>query len=94
MIVPLNELEGRRFCVVFVKILDPAKGRVQLQCLHGRANIDGGHLDVVHESGSVFTVPGSALPNILPSDGTKILRDAEYYVFVKVDEGIEFFSPN
>ncbi len=94
MAVPLSELEGKRFCVVFVKVLDPVRERVKLQCLHGRASIERGRLNVVHESGAVFTVPGSALPNVLPNDGTQMLRDAEYFVFVKTDEDIEFMSPN
>ena len=50
--------------------------------------------EVVSDSGMLFTVPGSALPNVMPADGTKMLRDAEYFVFVKTDEGIEFMSPN
>jgi len=94
MSVPLSEIEGKKFCVVFVKVLDPDRGRVQLQCFHGRASVERGKLNVVHESGNVFTVPSSALPNILPSDGTKMLKDAEYFVLVKMDQGIEFISAN
>jgi len=89
MTVPLNELEGKRFCVVFVKVLDEEKNRVQLQCLRGRASIERGRVNVVHPNGSVFTVPGSAMPNILPSDGTPLLKDAEYFVLVKTDPNIE-----
>ena len=40
MTIPLNRLEGRKFCVVFVKLVDPATERVQLQCLRGRASVD------------------------------------------------------
>lgn len=90
----LDYLEGKKFCIVFVKVLDPTRGRVQLQCFRGRANVERGRLHVVRDDGSMFTVPGSAIPNVLPSDGTKLLEDAEYFVFVKTDESIDFFSQN
>ena len=35
-----------------------------------------------------FCVPTSANGSILPSDGTPILQDAEYYCFVRVDSRI------
>ncbi len=89
MAVPVHELEGKRFCVVFVKVLDPTTNRVQLQCFRGRASIERGRVNVVAENGSVFTVPGSAMPNIYPSDGTPILKDAEYFVLVKTDPSID-----
>lgn len=86
----LDYLNGRRFCVVFVKVLDEEAGRVQLQALHGRANVDRGRLQLRMAGGAAFTVPQTALPNVLPSDGTDILKDAEYYVLVKTDENIQF----
>jgi len=88
----LKYLEGRKFCVVFIKVLDAATEKVQLQCLRGRASVEPGRLTVVHERGGMFTVPSSALPNILPSDGTALLQDAEYFVLVKTDENIMFAS--
>ncbi|MBT3291711.1 MAG: hypothetical protein HN380_30490 [Victivallales bacterium] len=88
----LKYLEGRKFCVVFIKVLDAATEKVQLQCLRGRASVEPGRLTVVHEQGGMFTVPSSALPNILPSDGTALLQDAEYFVLVKTDENIVFAS--
>ena len=90
----LDYLEGKKFCVVFVKVLDPQTERVQLQCFRGRANIERGKLNVVDANGAVFTVPGSAMSNILPNDGTKLLRDAEYYCLVKLDDSIELMSLN
>ncbi len=87
-------LEGRRFCVVFVKVLDPVHERVALQCFRGRASIERGRVNVVADSGGVFAVPGSALHNILPSDGSRILKDAEYFCLVKTDESIELVSEN
>ncbi|OGV71241.1 MAG: hypothetical protein A3K19_32380 [Lentisphaerae bacterium RIFOXYB12_FULL_65_16] len=90
----LAYLEGKRLCVVFVQVVDQATERVRLQCFRGRANIERGRLVVVDQNGTVFPVPSSATRNVLPSDGTKILRDAEYFVLVKADEGIDLVSSN
>jgi hypothetical protein len=87
-------LEGRRFCVVFVKVQDPVRERVTLQCFRGRASIERGRVNVVADSGGVFTLPGTAVNNILPSDGSRILKDAEYFCLVKTDENIELVSMN
>jgi len=89
----LGYLEGRRFCVVFVRVIDPETERVQLQCLRGRASIERGRLNVVNEVGGVFTVPSSALASVLPSDGSSLLKNAEYFCLVKTDENIAFVSP-
>lgn len=94
MAVNLNQLEGRKFCVVFVKVLDPTANKVQLQCLRGRASVDRGKVSVIDKNGAVFTIPSISVANILPSDGTKILQDAEYFVLIKVDENIELFNRN
>jgi len=85
-------LEGRRFCVVFVKVLDPERERVQLQCFRGRASVERGRVSVVDVNGGMFALPGTAVDNILPSDGSHILRDAEYFCLVKTDESIELVS--
>lgn len=86
----LDYLEGRRFCVVFVKVLDIETEHVQLQCMRGRASVERGRLSVVTAEGGMFTVPSSALPSVLPSDGTELLKDAEYFCLVKTDENIAF----
>ncbi len=86
----LDYLEGRRFCVVFVKVIDLATERVQLQCLRGRASIERGRLNVVNEVGGVFTVPSTAVASVMPSDGSALLKDAEYFCLVKADENIAF----
>ena len=91
--VSLREIEGRKFCVVFVKVIDDATGRVQLQCLRGRASVEGSRVSLVDPRGGKFTVPSVALPNILPSDGTPLLKDAEYFCLVKVDPRISL-TPN
>ena len=85
----LDYLEGRRFCVVFVKVLDVFTGKVQCSCLRGRASWERGHLEVISERGGRFAVPATALPSIAPSDGTPILRDAEYFCLVKVSDNID-----
>lgn len=90
----IEYLEGRKFCVVFVKVIDEAAGKVKLQCLHGRANIENGKLSCVTPDGASFTVPNTALPNILPNDGTEMLKDAEYFVFVKTDPEVDFLHNN
>ena len=90
----LDYLEARKICVVFVQVVDTIKGRVRLQCFRGRANVERGRLNVIDANGTVFPVPSSALGNILPSDGTKLLRDADYFVLVKTDENIDFLSSN
>jgi len=87
-------LEGRRFCVVFVKVTDPVRERVTLQCFRGRASVERGRVNVVDVNGGVFTLPGTAMNNILPSDGSRILKDAEYFCLVKTDENIELVSMN
>ena len=93
MLIPLEKLEGRKFCVVFVKVVDREQEKVQLQCLRGRANVERGRLSVVDAQGASFTVPGTAMQTILPSDGTPLLQDAEYYCLVRVDDSISL-SPN
>ena len=85
----LDYLEGRKLCVVFVKVLEPSAGRVQCRALRGRAAINQGHLDVMTAKGAIFTVPSSAYHTIAQSDGTKILGDSEYFCLVKVDPNID-----
>ena len=94
MNIPLERIEGRKFCVVFVKTIDEARGKVQLQCMRGRASVDRGKVSIIDESGCTFTVPGTAVQNILPSDGTALLKDAEYFCFVKVDPSIQLVTKN
>ncbi|HOG50148.1 MAG TPA: hypothetical protein PKY10_06125 [Lentisphaeria bacterium] len=92
MVTPLERLEGRKFCVVFVKVIDASTERVQLQCLRGRASVERGKVSVVDQHGAMFTLPGTAVANIQPSDGTKLLQDAEYFCFVRVDDSIELVT--
>ncbi len=88
MPIPLEKLEGRKFCVVFVKVIDAEKERVQLQCMRGRASVDRGRVSCIDANGNAFQLPSISLTNILPSDGTPILKDAEFYCLVRVDESI------
>ena len=82
----LTYLEGKKFCVVFVKADDDEgnSDKLELKCLHGRASIDrAGRLHVEHGEGR-FTVPSSSYPSIQESDATEILKDSQYFVMCKV----------
>ncbi len=81
---PLDYLEGKKFCVVFMHDDSATENKVRLKALHGRASIDRrGVLFVEHENGR-FQVPSSCYNLILPNDGTEFLGSAEYYVICKV----------
>lgn len=88
----LSHLEGRRFCVVFVKVIDPETERVRLQCLHGRASVDSGGVALVTDEGSEFRLPGAAVSTIMPADGTAMLKNAEYFAMVRLGPGVKFFN--
>ena len=88
----LDYLEGRRLCVVFVKVVDGDKGKVKCQPVHGRANVEGSKLSVVTPEGASVAVPRTAHSTIMPNDGTEMLKEAEYFVLVKMDPGIGFFD--
>jgi hypothetical protein len=92
MVTPLERLEGCKFCVVFVKVMDAVSERVQLQCLRGRASVEKGRVSVVDSQGAMFTLPAISVKNIQPSDGTKLLQDAEYFCLVRVDKNIELVT--
>ena len=94
MAVSIQYLEGKKMCVVFVQVLDQAEARVKLHCFHGRASVERGRLNVISGTGAVCPVPNSALGNIMPNDGTKMLRDAEYFVMVRTDERMKLVSSN
>ena len=89
MNIPIERIEGRKLCVVFVKVLDEASGKVRLQCLRGRASVDRGKVSVIADDGCTFTVPGTAVPHIMENDGTPLLKDADYFCLVKVDPSIQ-----
>ncbi len=80
----LKYLEGKRFCVVFMQADDPDPQQVRLRALHGRANVSAAGILSVEHDGGAFQVPRSCYPQILASDGTDILGDAEYYVICRV----------
>lgn len=90
----LHYLVGKKMCIVFCKLIgeeklakgeEPSEGQFQISTLHGRGLLtDKGDLRVEDNDGGGFTVPHSAYSNIHPSDGTDILKDAEYFVMVKV----------
>ena len=84
MIDTLNHLEGKRFCLVRMTVLDAVAQKVELVPIHGVARVLPDRLVVEEACGSRHVVPDSALPSILPSDGTELLKDAEHYVIVKI----------
>ncbi len=90
----MQYLEGRKFCVVLVKEVPENSASARLQCLHGRASVENGSLFLIDPQGGKFPVPNSALHNIMPSDGTALLKDAEYFVMVKLHWDIDFLEPS
>ena len=88
MIYELDKYEGSKFCVVLVKVpeeeVDKPNPQFQVRCLHGRANVEQGvKLTLEYDEGQ-FVVPRSCYNRIMPSDGTEMLEDAEYFVMCKV----------
>ena len=81
----LEYLEGCKLCVVLIKADedDPEGGGIKLKCLHGRANVSNGRL-YLEGAGPRFEVPSGLHHNILPNDGTKMLKDAEFFVMCRV----------
>ncbi len=87
----LDYLHDKKFCIVFAKYVDETTGKVQLRAHHGSAFVEDGKLSLIErDSGGVIAVPSSALNKVLPSDGSDLLKDSEYFVIVKVDKNIEF----
>jgi hypothetical protein len=80
----LAHVDGKRFCIVRMDVVDEATNRVSLVPANGIARIMPDRLIVQKPSGDQLVIPDSALPSILPSDGNAMLGDAEYYVIVKV----------
>ncbi len=80
----LRHLDGTRFCLVSMTVLDERTQKVKLSPIHGTAEVHPDRLVVVGPSGTQHVVPDSAVPSILPSDGTELLKDAEHYVIVKI----------
>ena len=90
----LSYLDGKKMCVVFVKEVPGDTSKAQIQCYHGRADTAENKLAVIDSGGAKFVVPNTALSNILPSDGTALLKDAEYFVMVKLHPDIDFIEPD
>ena len=84
MLAELSHLDGTRFCMVQMTVLDERTQNVQLIPIHGVARVLPDRLVLVEADGGEHAVPDSALPSILPSDGTAMLEDAAHYVIVKI----------
>mgnify|MGYP006419930195 CR=1 FL=1 len=80
----LASLEGTRFCLVYMEVLDAATQKLKLTPVHGVARVLPDRLVVEESSGVQTAVPDSALSAILPSDGNALLKDAAHYVIVKM----------
>ena len=80
----LSYLDGKRFCMVYMDVLDEVLEKVKLTPIHGVARVMSDRLIIEESSGNQLVVPDSALPSITPSDGAALLKDAEHYVIVKV----------
>ena len=90
----LEYLEGKKFCVVFCKLEEEDKfgqctnmeePKFKIKVMHGRASIvENAYVECIDPNGTNFRIPPSAYERIFPSDGTDILKDAEYFVMVKV----------
>ncbi|MCJ8330509.1 MAG: hypothetical protein HRT89_14810 [Lentisphaeria bacterium] len=78
----LKYLQNKKFCLIFAKEED--NGKVTLRPIYGRADISReGNLSVRGDHGT-FAVPASAYSKVLPSDGTELLKDAEFFVICTV----------
>ena len=82
----LAYLDGMRFCMVCMQVLDAETEQVKLVPFHGVARVSEECLRVEGDDGQHTVVPDCALGSILPNDGEPLLRDAEHYVIVKIGE--------
>ena len=90
----LSHLDGTRFCMVQMTVLDEVKQDVKLVPIHGTAKVFPDQLRLVEFSGHEHVVPDSAIPSILPSDGNALLKDADHYVIVKIATMKEGLKPS
>jgi len=92
MPVDVSYLEGKSICAVFCKVVNPDapsdSEKFQIRCLHGRANTEGNYLTIESGNGNAFKVPPSAYHQVFPNDGTDILKDAEYFIMIKVSSNM------
>ncbi len=89
--IDVNYLLGKQFCLVFAKEIEETN-KVEVRCHYGRAFVEEGRklYLIEQESSAKIGIPSSAYNKILPSDGTDILKNSEYFVIVKLDKNIEF----
>lgn len=82
----LSYLEGRKFCLVLVRLDDEKQpdGPLKLKCIHGRASVDVQGALRVHTPHESVCVPSSCYHRVLPNDGTAMLGDAEFFVLCRV----------
>jgi hypothetical protein len=84
-----QHINGARFCMVYMTVLDTKTNRVKLETFHGVARVLVDRLVLEADGGDLIAVPNSALPNIRKCDGKEpVLKDAVYFVIVKVGRAI------
>ena len=79
-------LQGAAFCIVYMTVLDAEKQEVQLDPFHGTSRVLADRILVADDEGRTSVIPDCALGNIHPSDGNAVLKEADYYVIVKVQD--------
>jgi hypothetical protein len=72
--------------MVQMLVLDAATQKVKLAPIHGVAKVMPDRIMLVDPAGREHVIPDSALPSILPSDGTDLLEGADHYVIVKITD--------
>lgn len=80
----LAYLDGARFCLIYMQVLNRTKQELKLTPVHGTAKVQKDRLVIEEADGNQLVVPNSALPEIRPNDGEKMLGNASHYVIVKV----------
>lgn len=81
----LSHINGKSFCLVMMQVIDMVSEQVKLTPIYGTARVLADRMVVEEKSGSQHVIPDSALTAISLSDGNEILKDAEYYVIVKIE---------
>ena len=86
MDVNINYLNNNKICVVYCRQEndDINSNKLEISTLHGIAKVLNNTLYVQVGSGNPIVMPKSAYRNIFPNDGTEMLKDADFFMLVKV----------
>ena len=82
----IEQLKGKKICAVYCRQQDdnPNSDKMQISTLHGIAKIKNNGLYIDVGSGNPIPIPQTSYKNIFPNDGTQMLKDAQYFVMIKV----------